>query len=159
MKHRARVLAAVFLAFGFSGATCLSAQSPPERGRVLLTSKSCNECHTPGWRESGGTVPVERWMTGTNVGYRGPWGTVYPTNVRLWFRQIDERHWLFEARTRGGRPPMPWDRIHTLSVDDQRAIYRFVRYLGPAGKPAPGELPPWKKPATPFVQVSPLRHR
>lgn len=124
------------------------------RGRYLVTAASCNACHTPGWNASDGAVPVAKWMTGTNIGYRGPWGTVYPVNVRLWFATIDEKQWLFACRTRGGRPPMPWEHMRHLSELDQRAIYRFVRSLGPAGKPAPADLPPWKKPNTPVIDVA-----
>ncbi len=57
-----------------------------DRGRYLVGFGRCNDCHTPGWRESDGSIPVSRWMTGSNLGYRGPWGTSYPANVRLEFQ-------------------------------------------------------------------------
>jgi hypothetical protein len=31
-------------------------------------------------------------------------------------------------------------------------MYRFIRHLGPAGKPAPDYLPPKQAPATPVVR-------
>jgi mono/diheme cytochrome c family protein len=59
-----------------------------DRGRYLVGFGSCNDCHTSGWRESDGSVPVSQWMVGTKIGYRGPWGTSYPANVRLEFSRI-----------------------------------------------------------------------
>ena len=44
---------------------------------------SCNDCHTPGYMQKGGAVPVGEWLTGTPVGYQGPWGTTYAANLRL----------------------------------------------------------------------------
>ena len=126
-----------------------------ERGRYLVAFGGCNDCHTSGWRESGGTLPDSQWMTGAKIGYRGPWGTVYPPNVRLLFHDTSESGWLFSTQTRGGRPPMIWHDIRFLSVDDRRAIYRFVRGLGRAGIPAPDDVPPGIEPATPFYWVLP----
>ena len=126
-----------------------------ERGRYLVAYGACNDCHTPGWRESDGTIPVSKWMTGSTVGQRGPWGTSYPANVRLWFQQIREDDWLFSVRTRAGHPPMHWHDLRFLNVSDQRAIYRFIRSLGPAGKPAPATLGPHQEPHTPYVWVVP----
>jgi hypothetical protein len=126
-----------------------------ERGRYLVAFGACNDCHTPGWRESDGTVPVGKWMTGSNIGMRGPWGTSYPVNVRLWFSQTSEDQWLFSVRTRGGKPPMHWHDLRFLTQTDQRAIFRFIRSLGPTGKPVPDSLPPWREPTTPYVWVVP----
>ena len=126
-----------------------------ERGHYLVAFGGCNDCHTPGWRDADGRIPVSKWMTGINIGYRGPWGTVYPINVRLWFQETSKDQWLFSVRTRGGRPPMHWHDIRFLNRTDQRAIYRFIHSLGPAGKPAPDDLPPWKTPNTPYINLVP----
>lgn len=127
------------------------------RGRYLVVYGSCNDCHTPGWIDSDGLTPVSRWLTGNAVGFRGPWGTVYPANVRLRFAQISEDEWLFMIRTRGGHPPMKWTDLRALTVADRRAIYRFVRSLGPAGSPAPISVPPGRDPTTPYYDVVPAR--
>jgi mono/diheme cytochrome c family protein len=127
------------------------------RGRMLVVYGSCNDCHTPGWIDSDGTVPAAAWLTGIPIGFLGPWGTVYPTNVRTRFNQISEDQWLFMVKTRGGHPPMKWTDLRALSISDQRAIYRFVKSLGPAGVPAPASVPPGKQPNTPFYNVTPQR--
>jgi mono/diheme cytochrome c family protein len=125
------------------------------RGRYLVAFGSCNDCHTPGWRESDGSVPVAQWMTGSNLGYRGPWGTSYPANVRLEFQRISEAEWLFMVRTRGGHWPMVWHDLRMLDDNDRRAIYRFVKSLGARGTQAPANLPPSREPATPFIWIVP----
>ncbi|WP_317995022.1 hypothetical protein [Vulcanimicrobium alpinum] len=149
---------AVALSLGAGGRTP-AAPSPRdrallERGRMLVAYGSCNDCHTPGWRESD-AFPAARWMTGTAIGFRGPWGTIYPTNVRLRFQQSTESDWLHEIATRAGHPPMKWTDLRALGLDDRRAIYRFIRSLGPAGAPAPRDVPPGREPATPYYDVNP----
>lgn len=125
------------------------------RGKYLVAFGSCNDCHTPGWRESDGSIPVAKWMTGSRLGYRGPWGTSYPANVRLEFQSVNESDWLFMVRTRGGHWPMVWHDLRYLKTDDQRAIYRFVRSLGPRGVRAPADLPPSREPSTPYIWIVP----
>lgn len=137
------------------------AQSPRKadpliaRGRYLTAFGTCNDCHTPGWRESDGTIPVSQWMTGTTLGYRGPWGTSYPANVRLEFSHISEDDWLFMVRTRAGHWPMVWHDLRMLDLVDRRAIYRFIRSLGPRGVEAPADLPPEIEPKTPYIWIVP----
>lgn len=123
------------------------------RGRYLVQFGACNDCHTPGWRESFGQVPVSKWMIGSNIGFRGPWGTVYPANVRQRFHEISEDQWLMMVRTRAGLPPMVWHDLRVLSLDDQRAIYRFVRSLGSAGAPSLPSLSPNIEPKTPYFTI------
>lgn len=147
------------IAIGASWRPAVSAQTDPliARGRYLVAFGACNDCHTPGWRQSDGRIAVNKWMTGSGIGMRGPWGTSYPANVRLWFSQIREDDWLFSIRTRGGHPPMHWHDLRFLTVDDQRAIYRFIHSLGPAGSPAPAALSPDRVPPAPYIWVVPHR--
>ncbi len=94
-------------------------------------------------------------MTGSTLGYRGPWGTSYPTNVRQEFQRISENDWLFMVRTRAGHWPMIWHDLRNLTTQDQRAVYRFVRSLGPRGVEVPADLPPGIEPKTLYVWVVP----
>jgi hypothetical protein len=68
---------------------------------------------------------------------------------------VDEGQWLAMVRTRGGQPPMIWHDLRALSVGDQRAIYRFIRSLGVAGKPSHPDVPPDQTPDTPYYNVIP----
>ena len=138
-----------------SAAPTLSNAALIERGRMLVGFGSCNDCHTMGWRETDGQVPVSQWMTGNTVGFRGPWGTIYPVNVRLWFQETSEEDWLKAIATSAGHPPMKWTDLRTLDIDDRRAIYRFIHSLGPAGTPAPIDVPPGREPTTPYINIIP----
>lgn len=123
------------------------------RGRYLVAFGACNECHTPGWRETDGNVPVTKWMIGSSIGFRGPWGTVYPANVRQRFYQVSEGQWLAMVSTRAGHPPMTWQDLRALTVRDRRAIYAFVRSLGPAGPPSIPSVPAEREPTTPYATI------
>lgn len=123
-----------------------------ERGRYMVKIAGCNDCHTKGYPESAGAVPEKDWLTGSPLGHRGPWGTTYPANLRLAMTKMTEAEWVKAGHTTQYRPPMPWFALRDMSHDDLRAIYRFVRFLGPAGTPAPAYVPPGQTPDGPVVQ-------
>lgn len=122
-----------------------------ERGRYLLMTSGCNDCHTAGYLFSEGKTPEDRWLTGDTFGWRGPWGTTYATNLRLLVNQLTEEQWIDMAKTLKHRPPMPWFNLNAMTAEDLGAMYQFVRYLGPAGEPAPGYLPPDQEPTGPYA--------
>lgn len=124
-----------------------------ERGRYLVATSGCNDCHTPGYMKDG-TVPEALWLTGNEVGFQGPWGTTYPANLRLKLQQFTEAQWLVHAR-RQTRPPMPWFNLRDMHDEDLRAIYRYIRAAGPAGRPAPEAVPPGVAVKTPYVDFTP----
>jgi len=124
------------------------------RGKYLLTVSGCNDCHTPGWPESGGKTKPEDWLTGSPVGFSGPWGTTYPANLRRVIASMDEKQWLAHART-PRRPPMPWFNLAAMSDADLKAVYRYVKSLGPKGEAAPDFVPPGQAAATPFIEFVP----
>jgi hypothetical protein len=136
-----------------AAASAASNASEPSiaRGKYLVVFGACNDCHTPGWRDTFGKVPVAKWLIGSKVGFRGPWGTIYPANVRQRFSQITEDQWLAMVRTREGPAPMIWHDLRVLSLDDQRAVYRFVRSLGIAGQPTLQDVPSQVEPKTPYI--------
>ena len=146
------LLTAPRLADGAAGAT---AQDDILRGRYLVVIANCNDCHTPGWRASDGTLPQSQWLTGSRIGFRGAWGTSYPANLRLEFQALAEDQWLIAVRTRGGHPPMTWHDLRVLSARDKHAIYAFIKSLGPAGVPAPPAIPPWREPTTQYIDTRP----
>ncbi len=129
-----------------------SRDSMIERGRYVVRTGGCNDCHTAGYAEKAGLLAENNWLTGDALGWRGPWGTTYPANLRIYMANISEAEWVAKARTTPLRPPMPWFNLRDMKTEDLKAIYRFVRYLGPAGKPAPDYVPPGIAPKGPFVQ-------
>jgi mono/diheme cytochrome c family protein len=120
------------------------------RGKYLVRIAGCNDCHTPGYLQTDGEVEEKLWLTGSPLGWRGPWGTTYASNLRLVLQSLSEEQWLKYARA-PRRPPMPWFNLAAMSDRDLRAIYAFVRKLGPTGEPAPAYLPPDQEPKPPFV--------
>jgi len=123
-----------------------------KRGRYVVQIGGCNDCHTAGFAPSGGKVPEAQWLQGDALGWRGPWGTTYAVNLRLYMSGLTEDQWVEKAKTLTTRPPMPWWSLHAMTQSDLKALYRYVRHLGPAGKPAPGDLPPDQTPPPPYVQ-------
>ena len=123
-----------------------------ERGKYLVKVAGCNDCHTPGYAMSGGKVPESQWLVGDKLGWRGPWGTTYAVNLRLYMRDMTEEKWVKTARTMQTRPPMPWFALNDMTEQDLKAIYHYTKSLGPAGEMAPTFVPPGKEPQGPVVQ-------
>ncbi|MDZ7652903.1 MAG: c-type cytochrome [Burkholderiaceae bacterium] len=131
--------------------------SDVERGRYLVRTSGCNDCHTPGYMETAGQVDEAVYLTGSPLGWTGPWGTTYASNLRLVAQSMTEDQWLVHARAQW-RPPMPWFAMRDMRDDDVRAIYRYLRHLGPAGAPAPVALPPGQQAPLPhFAFVRPAQ--
>jgi mono/diheme cytochrome c family protein len=149
-----RALACFLIAAALPAAAQQPGKTDPAvaRGRYVVSIAGCNDCHTPNFAPSGGKTPERDWLTGDALGWRGPWGTTYAPNLRLYMQQLDEAQWVKKARTLSTRPPMPWFNLHRMSDADLRAIYRYVRHAGPAGKPAPDYVPPGRTPSGPYVQ-------
>ncbi|MGH8669548.1 MAG: hypothetical protein ACREUN_14990 [Burkholderiales bacterium] len=123
-----------------------------DRGRYLVRITGCNDCHTAEYAPKGGKVAEKDWLAGDALGWRGPWGTTYPINLRLYMQDLTEEQWVKKAKTLTTRPPMPWFNVRDMTTRDLRALYRYIRHLGPAGKPAPAYVPPDKTPPPPYVQ-------
>jgi mono/diheme cytochrome c family protein len=142
------------LAWFASGGSALAAGKADEirRGRYLIETAGCNDCHTPGYGAKEGKVDEKLWLTGDTLGWAGPWGTTYPTNLRLLLSRMTQKEWLSHARTMKPRPPMPWFNVRAMTDDDLRAIYSYTRSLGPGGTPEPAYVPPGQKAAGPVVR-------
>jgi mono/diheme cytochrome c family protein len=122
------------------------------RGKYIVQIGGCNDCHTPGYVPTGGKVPEKDWLIGDQLGWRGPWGTTYPPNLRLYMQTVSESQWVKFAKTAELRPPMPSWALHNMTNADLRAVYRYIRHLGPAGAEAPAYVPPGQEPKPPYVQ-------
>lgn len=161
LLHVALLLALAGCSRAMEVATTQAPATPPPaatddallaRGEYLVRIAGCNDCHTPGYAETGGQVPKAQWLVGTQLGWHGPWGTTYPANLRLQLHDMDEATWLTYSATLHTRPPMPDFAVRAMDENDRRALHRFVRSLGPAGQPAPAYLPPGTLPKVPYVQ-------
>src|SRR5215510_2524030 len=121
-----------------------------ERGRYVVEIGGCNDCHTAGYAEAGGKAAESERLKGDTLGYRGPWGTTYPTNLRLSIGKMSEDQWLKYAKSLMTRPPMPWINVRAMSDADLRALYQYVKSLGASGTEAPAFVSPDKQPKAPY---------
>ncbi len=122
-------------------------------GEYIVRIAGCNDCHTEAFTTLDGEVPLPQWLTGSALGYNGPWGTTYATNLRLTIADLEEQEWLDYTATLHTRPIMPDFMLREMREQDRRAIWHFVRSLGPAGHPAPKALPPGETPPPPYFQL------
>jgi len=135
---------------GWVSATVLD-KDMVERGRYIAKIAGCNDCHTPNYLHSEGNVPIQQWLSGDTFGWRGPWGTTYGSNLRLFVSGMNESEWVRTAKTLKRLPPMPWFNLNAMAEQDLRALYQFMISLGDPGKPAPVYLPPNEDPDTPYA--------
>jgi mono/diheme cytochrome c family protein len=125
------------------------------QGRYLVMMSGCNDCHTRGYMQLEAKVPETDWLTGESVGWHGPWGTTYPINLRLFMQYLSEDAWIKFSRAAKSRPAMPSWVLHEMRDEDLRAIYYFIKSLGPKGENAPAYLPPNQKPKAPYFDFVP----
>lgn len=152
-----QILLSLFTLAAAATSNAFAAEDAPgdavARGRYLVAIAGCNDCHTDGYIQNDGRIPEAQWLTGSAVGFSGPWGVSYPSNLRLVAAQVDEAGWKARVQ-KGGLPPMPWPSLRAMSEADLVAVYRYLRHLGPAGEPAPQALAPGQPVTTPhFVFV------
>lgn len=163
---------ALLLAIAFLGGCAAEAPAPPaemmvasephimassavEAGRYLAIVGGCNDCHTAGYLQTNGQVPEQDWLAGSIVGWRGPWGTTYASNLRLRASEVDEDEWVEIIHSRTDLPPMPWMNVNQMSAADARAFYQYLVSLGPTGEHMPAAVPPGQEPVTPFISLEP----
>ncbi len=125
-----------------------------EGGRYVAMLGGCHDCHTDGYAEAAGEVPQDRWLTGKTTGFKGPWGVSFPTNLRLSVQEMSEQQWMANARA-PRLPPMPWFNLRDMADEDVRALYRFLRSIGPSGERAPRPVGPDAVVSTPFINFVP----
>lgn len=132
----------------------VAAQSTTEliaEGRYLAKIGGCNDCHTAGYLMKEGQVAEEMWLLGDRFGWYGPWGTTYASNLRLLVAGMTEAQWVAMARVLKSRPPMPWWKLNGMNEKDLKALYHYIRHLGPGGEPAPAYIPPDREPPPPYA--------
>jgi mono/diheme cytochrome c family protein len=141
-----------------SSGPAVQAMSMEQAGEYLTIVGSCNDCHTQGWVESEGKIPPADRFAGLNVGFRGKWGTSYGKNLRTVTQRQSEDHWVKVLTTTDegdGKPPMPWWNTREMSERDLRAMYRYIKSLGPKANGVPRSLAPGKEPTGPYIWVTP----
>lgn len=175
---RAALGAALLASLGLAAASCTqntvqksdssadslqggSAMTPVQRGEYLVTVTGCHDCHTPG--TFYGAPDMSRALSGSELGWRGPWGVSYAPNLTpdstglaTW---TDEQ--ILNAIQKGVNkegapiaPPMPWPSLAHLTPDDARAIVAYLRSVPPVRHASPKRVAPGGK-ATGSIIVFP----
>jgi mono/diheme cytochrome c family protein len=111
---------------------------PVKRGEYLTTIMNCNDCHTPGYFY--GAPDYSRKLSGSEVGWTGPWGTAYARNltpdstgIGAW-TEDQIIHTIRTGNTPDGRqlaPIMPYVNFAALNDEDAHAIVAYLKSLTP----------------------------
>lgn len=141
---------AAALVLASAGAAAADTADDIARGRYMVLTGHCNNCHTAGYTAKQGDVPEKEWLLGNAVGFRSELGTAYASNLRLTVRSFTEAQWVAYAKGAKPRPPMPWWSVHDTSESDLKAMHRYIVSLGAAGAPAPAFVPADKEPPPPY---------
>ena len=167
-SNRSRSILRSLVAVGCSAVLCLAAMSaakPPApahgaaskevlaRGRYLVTITGCNDCHTPG--ALYGSPDFSRQLSGSELGWHGPWGVSFPSNLTpdletgLGYWSEDEIVKAFRTGVKndGSRvlPPMPWQDFAALSDADAHAIAAYLMSQPAVSHKVPADVPPGQK--------------
>lgn len=147
------MLKLLVLAFLFSAASFGKTAS---HGKHLVQLMGCNDCHTPRFGELSGNVPEKDHLIGTSLGFKGPWGTSYPSNLRNTAANMSESQWIKYMKEIKTKPPMPYYSLNALKADEAKAIYLYLRSLGNHTFEVPAALPPGEIPKTPYIVFEPV---
>ncbi|PZQ99622.1 MAG: cytochrome C [Cereibacter sphaeroides] len=147
---------AAALAAGFSLPALAQDEPSVERGARLAVTSGCHDCHTAGYNESGGVVDPAAALKGVPMGWRGPWGTTYASNLRLTVAARTEDEFLEYTRNFKALPPMPWYNVNAMNEVEVRSLYRYIASLGDPGDAMPGTVPPDQEPKTPYLLMAPV---
>lgn len=136
---------------------------PVARGKYLTTIMSCSDCHTPGTLY--GAPDFSRTLSGSELGWAGPWGVSYPRNltpdmetgIGAWSEDDIVKAIQTGYRPDGTQlmPPMPWPNFASLSHDDAVAIAKYLKSLPPVHHKVPDKLAPGAKPKVTPVVIPP----
>jgi len=131
-------------------------------GKYLVTVLGCHDCHTPGYFY--GAPDSTRALSGSELGWQGPWGVSYPRNltpdpqtgIGAW-TEADIVKAIRTGMRPDGRmllPPMPWPDLATLTDQDAAAVAKYLKTLPPVMHKVPELVPPGTK-ATGSILVLP----
>ena len=156
MSNNRKLLVTVMLAIGtlisFPVISIEQGNSEISKGKYLIEIGGCNDCHTSGFAPSGGTTPEAERLLGNHLGFRGPWGTTYPINLREYIAKISEDEWVNKSKIVKTRPPMPWWVLNAMTENDLRSIYAYIKSLGEIKHAVPAYVPPNEEPDPPYIQ-------
>ncbi len=148
----AGLLAVVALTAATSGGrTAESARAAKiARGAYLVTIAGCSDCHTPGTLY--GAPDTSRQLSGSELGWQGPWGVTYAANLTpdpetglgRWSEADIVRALRTGTRPDGSPilPPMPWPNFARLTDEDADAIAAYLKSIPAIRHKVPARIGP-----------------
>lgn len=160
MSRKALVFALVFcMAFVFgSCGKRLSKDEKIERGKYLINACGVLSHHTPIGKD--GKPDLTKFLGGSNIGYQGPWGVIYPKNLTpdidtgIGAISNDEIKNIIREEGANGRPPLFYDYYKNLTEEDLDCIVEYLRNLTPVVNKVNADLQPGVAPKTPVINLS-----
>jgi len=158
------------LAAGVASLSCSSttaktevAEDPIAHGARIVFTSGCVDCHTPG--TFYGMPDTTRWLSGSELGWQGPWGVTFPRNltpdmetgIGKWTEaQIVTA--IREGRRPDGTPllpPMPWPMYSHLTDKEAYAVAAYLKTIPPVVHDVPKVVPPGAKSDRPMLVFPP----
>ena len=168
---RIRITASVIAAVAIVSAAVAFSQSPPTakpaaaksaatsaeaaakkiaHGKHLSVVSVCGDCHTPG--TLFGAPDFSRELSGSELGWQGPWGTSYARNLTPdmetglgKYKEEDIVNAIKGGHRLDGspmQPPMPWQNYATFSDADLHAIAAYLKSLPAVKHAVPDRVAP-----------------
>ena len=138
-----------------------ASMTPVQRGEYLAIISGCHDCHTPGglW----GAPDFTRALSGSEVGWQGPWGVTYAKNLTpdaatglgTWTEDEIIRALQSGVRKNGAPvgPPMPWPNYARYTREDVTALVAYLKSLPPVAHQVPANTAPGARPTGPVIPV------
>lgn len=133
------------------------------RGEHLVGVTGCGDCHTPGSLFGG--PDMQRKLSGSELGWTGPWGTTYARNltpdnetgIGKWSEDDIVKAFRLGQRPDGSPllPPMPWQDFAGFSDEDAYAIAAYLKSIPAVQHKVPDRLPPGVKAPVALVFPAP----
>jgi mono/diheme cytochrome c family protein len=144
-----------------------ASRTPEERianGRKLSFAGGCQDCHTPG--SFYGATDTTRTLSGSELGWTGPWGTSYPRNltpdtatgIGSWTEEQIAIA-IREGRRPDGSPllpPMPWPMYGAgFTHEEALDIAAYLKSIPAVSHAMPAVVPPGQTPAGAALVIPP----
>ena len=146
-----------------SGAGSTAAMTPVQRGEMVSYVAGCHDCHTPGTLY--GAPNFERLLSGSELGWEGPWGVTYSRNLTpdvetglgSWTDDEIVRALRSGVRKDGSPilPPMPWQHLGRMPNEDMTALIAYLRSIPAVKHTAPERVAPGGKAKGPVLSFPP----
>ena len=164
LRHTMRACAAMAACLVFAGtASAHGTGAQIARGRYLVSSIGCTDCHTPG--HLLGHPDNAHYLGGSDVGFPIPGQGVFvgpnltPDSTGLGDWTVAQ---IATAITTGERPDgrilapvMPWRNFAHLTKSDARAIALYLKSIPPVAHKVPGPFGPHETPGVLVMTVVP----